>query len=554
MKCFLGWIFVIFCALLLSGCALADSDSDSSSYDYSASIHCRSEPSDPQYGGGLVKNSKFNSGLDDWKVFGNATWFQVSEGDETLVAYMQTSSGEFILVGSVIAKFGCWSMLKGGFTADDDMKVDLFIRCPATKIEVWIDNVSLKQFTKVEWRHHQQKSIDKIRKRNVRIHVKNEQGEAIKGANITLTQTRPLFTIGSGSPASILEYKGYQDYFTARFTAATPHNEMKWYFTEDKQGQENYTVADAMVSFFTSNGISVRGHNILWDSQNATPHWVPMLPRREIVHATVRRTASVVSRYSGNLIGWDVMNENLHNLYFESVLGANASAMYYQIVRALDPHTPLFLNEFNTLEYPRDLKVIPSRYIHRIREIKSFPGNEDLMLRIGLESHFTLRPNVSYIRAAFDVLGATGIPIWLTELDTQKGPAQVEQLEDVMREAFSHPAMEGMIVWGGWKPTACSDACLNVENYDKLPNGCSQLCLIDNNFKNLEAGDLVDKLIDEWRSRVKGVTNNEGDFHEKVFHGAYNITCSHPLMPNSLHTTFNVTKEEGTLDLSITLK
>lgn len=64
-----------------------------------------------------------------------------------------------------------------------------------------------------------------------------------------------------------------------------------------------------------------------------------------------------------------------------------------------------------------------------------------------------------------------------------------------MREAFSHPAMEGIIIFGGWKPTECSDECLSIVDSINVPKGCSQMCLVDNNFKNQPIGDVVDKLI-----------------------------------------------------------
>ncbi|XP_057808710.1 endo-1,4-beta-xylanase 5-like [Salvia miltiorrhiza] len=595
MKYFQGATFVVLCALLISGCALAESDS--SNYDYKANIRCMVEALDPQYEGGMVNDPTFSSDLDDWKVYGNANiekrkstksdnyylvaynrsqpldgfsqsfdlqkdllytfsaWLQVDQGEETILAYMVTPSGEHMAAGSVIAKSGCWSMLKGGFTAYQDMKADLIFKCPNTMIEVWIDNVSLKSFTKEEWRDQQQRSINKIRKREIKLMVMNEAGEALEGANINLIQTRPLFTIGSGTASSILDSKPYQDYFAARYTAATPHNEMKWYATELTQGHENYTVPDAMFSFFTQRGIAIRGHCILWDATNATNAWVRALPPREVLLAATRRIASVVSRYSGSVIAWDVMNENLHNSYFESVLGANASAVIYQIVRALDPHTPLFLNEYNTLEFPKDLKVIPARYIHKIREIKSFPGNQDMVLRIGLQGHFSSRPNISYIRAAFDVLGASGSPIWLTELDFIKIPTQIEDLEDVMREAFAHPAMEGMIIFGGWKEAACRDECISIVDSTNVPKGCSQMCLIDNNFKNQPIGDMVDNLIfNEWKSNITALTDKDGRFSDKLFHGAYDLTCSHPSLPNPVIKSFNLTKESGPFEFSITLK
>lgn len=268
-----------------------------------------------------------------------------------------------------------------------------------------------------------------IRKRQIRIHVTRD-GRKLEGVNITVSQTRPRFLIGCGTTESILSNKVYQDWFTRRFLAATFNNEMKWYYTEVHRGSENYSVPDAMVSFFRNNQIAIRGHTILWADKKMTQSWVTSLPAREVLKAAVWRVGSIVSRYSSNVIAWDVMNENMHNSYYEDILGPNASAMFYQITRALDPEVPLFLNEYNTLEYPRDMDSIPSKYVEKIKEIRSFVGSEQLNLRIGLQGHFWDRPNVSYIRAALDILGATNIPIWLTELDTGKGPTQVNILID----------------------------------------------------------------------------------------------------------------------------
>ncbi|KAL1534351.1 endo-1,4-beta-xylanase 4-like [Salvia divinorum] len=446
-------------------------------------------------------------------------------------------------------------MLKGGFTAYEDEKVDLIFKAPNTKIETWIDSVSLKSFTKEEWREQQERSINKYRKRDVKIKVTDEAGNALEGANITLTQTRQLFQIGCGTGYSILESKPYQDFFTARFTVATPHNEMKWYYNEHFKGVDHYEVADAMVSFFETKNITVRGHCILWDDFAASNLWVRTLPPQEVLFTTLRRVASVVSRYAGKLAGWDVVNENMHNSYYESILGANASAMIYQITRAIDPHTRLFINEYNVLEYPKDIKVIPSRVVRKIREIRSFPGNEDLDLGIGLQGHFTLRANISYIRAAYDVMGATGSPIWLTELDFQKCPTQHEDLENVLRESFSHPAVEGFIIFGGWKKYACSGECLSYKDYVNLPIGCSQMCLIDNRFNITPTGELVDRLIlKEWRSNVVAVTGKDGVFSGRLFHGDYKLTSSHPSIPNPVEKTFKLGKEEGALQFGITLK
>ncbi|KAL8061923.1 hypothetical protein ABFX02_02G114200 [Erythranthe guttata] len=578
-------------SLLLTCCVIA---TWASSYDYSASIDCLEKPWTPQYNGGLVGNSEFDLGLDEWSKFGNgkielrksksgnnymaacdrkmpndsfsyilyvekeflytfSAWFQLNKGKEIISAYLKHGDGTSTIVGSVIAKFGCWSMLKGGFQMQEDMNAQLYFMSNNTEVELWIDNASLEAFTKAEWRDQQYESINKVRKQKVRIHVMSQDGLKLEGAKVTIDQTRPRFHIGGGTTSSIIDNKAYQDYFVKRFTAATFDNEMKWYYTEAHQGLENYTVPDAMVSFFKQNGIAVRGHTILWASVNMNQQWVKALAPRDVLKAAVRRVGSIVSRYSGDIIGWDVVNENMHNSFYEDRIGRpDASAMFYQIVRALDPQTPLFLNEYNILAHPTDMKVIPSKYVEKIREIRAFPGNEDLVLRIGLQGHFFFKPNVSHIRASLDVLGATNLPIWLTEMDFKRGPTQHVEFEEVMREVFSHPAVEGIIVWAGWKPTSCSDKCLSDKNYDVLPEGCSMMCLTDINFKNLPTGDALDKLVKEWKTiNVTGFTDNEGVFEHEVFLGDYSLTYSHPSIPRTVKTVFNVTGGREPLDVRV---
>ncbi|KAK7852921.1 hypothetical protein CFP56_037427 [Quercus suber] len=39
----------------------------------------------------------------------------------------------------------------------------------------------------------------------------------------------------------------------------------------------------------------------------------------------------------------------------------------------------------------------------------------------------------------------------------------------------------------------------SIERRLSHPNGCYQMCLTDNNFQNLAAGDVVDKLLKEWK-------------------------------------------------------
>ncbi|KAL4357975.1 hypothetical protein AHAS_Ahas09G0240400 [Arachis hypogaea] len=160
---------------------------------------------------------------------------------------------------------------------------------------------------------------------------------------------------------------------------------MKWYSTEEIQGQENYTIADAMMDFTKENDISVRGHNIFWDNENMQPKWVKSLSSDELREAIETRINSV-----------------------------------------LDPKPLLFMNEYNTIEYSGDRASCPANYIAKMAKIRSFPGNEGISAAIGLQGHFTAgQPNLTYMRAALDAFDTTSLPIWLTEVSVDSDPNQV---------------------------------------------------------------------------------------------------------------------------------
>lgn len=90
-------------------------------------------------------------------------------------------------------------------------------------------------------------------------------------------------------------------------------------------------------------------------------------------------------------------------------------------------------------------------------------------------------------------------------------------MDDILREAYSHPKVEGIIIWSPWQP-----------------EGCYRMCLTDNNFKNLPQGDVVDKVLkDIGSNKVRGKTDANGFYEASLFHGDYEVHIAHPSLPNS---------------------
>lgn len=88
---------------------------------------------------------------------------------------------------------------------------------------------------------------------------------------------------------------------------------------------------------------------------------------------------------------------------------------------------------------------------------------------------------------------------------------QAKYLEIVLTEGFSHPSVNGIILWSALHAT-----------------GCYQMCLTDNSFRNLPAGDVLDSLLIEWQTGVvEGETDGHGTFDFVGFLGEHEVSVSY---------------------------
>ncbi|XP_054793474.1 endo-1,4-beta-xylanase 5-like [Prosopis cineraria] len=528
-------------------------------YDYPACIECLPNPQEPQYGGGIIRNPQLDEDLQGWSPFGEAkiehresrgnkyivahsrnqpndsvsqklylekdnlyivsAWLQVNGGGggDVLVAALFKTENGLKHAGAAIVKSNCWSMLKGGLTVEEASgPADLYFESNNASVEIWVDSVSLQPFTKEQWKSHQYQSMEQTRKGKVQLQAVDEQGKPLANSEINIKQKSTSIPIGCTINPNILTNLAYQSWYLPRFKYATLEDQMKWFVNEPVQGKEDYSAADALIHFAQQHGISVRGHNVHWDNPSLQPSWVHSLSPAQLNEAVSRRQASIMTRYKNKVISWDVVNENVHYSFLESTLGSNASASIYKVAHDLDASAIPFMNDFGTIEDTKDILATPVQYIQRLKDIQSFHGYSGWPVGIGLEGHFT-NLDMAYMRASLDMLGALGMPIWLTELDVNSQPNQAQLLDKILREALSHPKVQGIMIWAAWKP-----------------EGCYRMCLTDNNFKNLPTGDVVDKILKEMGSnRLRGQTDASGLYEAYLFHGDYEVEITHSSLPNS---------------------
>ncbi|XP_074565524.1 endo-1,4-beta-xylanase 5-like [Curcuma longa] len=498
-------------------------------YDYSAYTDCSYHPQAPLYNGGVLvdKNGripvtyhKTETGiaspafllrnLTANTMYSFSCWAKIQGTSSALLrATISTEGVTLHCIGTVLAKRGCWSFLKGGFVLDAFSRSSIlyFQNMNEDLTEISVASASLQPFSVEQWSKQQEQSIRTKRKRAVTIQAVDGEGNPIAGANVSIKQSSKDFPFGSAIASTILGNKQYQRWFTERFNVAVFENELKWYATEPQRGKLNYALADDMLKFVRSNKIMARGHNIFWENPTCAPGWAQNLTGGDLRAAVKSRIRSLLSRYRGQFIHWDVNNEMLHFDFYERRLGENASTEFFRTAQQADPLATLFMNEFNVVETCSDEQSTVDTYISRLKELRN--GGAAMLEGIGLQGHFG-RPNIPLMRAVLDKLASLGLPIWLTEVDIAQNLGEQQQgvfLEEVLREAFAYPSVSGIVLW----------AALH-------PDGCYQMCLTDGGLGNLPAGEVVEKLLREWETEEGGVSDEHGQYSFVGFLGEYKVS------------------------------
>ncbi|RVW69191.1 Anti-sigma-I factor RsgI6 [Vitis vinifera] len=397
-------------------------------------FQCLEKPLRPQYGGGMILNPDLNDGLKGWSVSGGA---KIEErvsggGNRFIVAHSRSHKNDSVSQKLYMKKDKLYTF-SGTFPL---MLVPIRVLLPSAIIAETGCWSMLKGGLTVEGSGPAQLYFE-TRKTKVRLQAVDGRGNPVAGAKMAVTLAKRSFPF-------VVQHR-------------------------NSPGVENYKVADDMLQFCKQNGIAVRGHNILWDDPKYQPSWVKSLSPGDLQAAVDRRINSIASRYKGQVIAWDVVNENLHFSFFEDRLGASASAAAFQKTRQIDGTVELFMNDYNTIEERGDGASSPAKYLQKLGEIQAF---------------------------------------LVVEVDVSNMTDQAMHFQQILEEVHAHPAVKGIVTWGTWDP-----------------RGCYRMCLTDGNFNNLPTGDVLDKILRQWSiAGMVGVTDANGVFEASLFHGDYEVT------------------------------
>ncbi len=160
---------------------------------------------------------------------------------------------------------------------------------------------------------------------------------------------------GMDLPEPLVSDPAYATLVSTHFSSLTPENQLKWEYVRPDEKTFAFEGTDAIVDFAEEHGQVVRGHTLLWHSQN--PAWLEQGDRsaaelRELLRAHV---TTVVGRYAGRIAQWDVANEifdehgelrTTENLWLRE-LGVDVVADVFRWAHEADPEAVLFLNDYD---------------------------------------------------------------------------------------------------------------------------------------------------------------------------------------------------------------
>lgn len=464
-------------------------------------------------------------------TFQLSAWVRVGPGATSpqIVNAALSVDGKWVNGGQVEILDDEWREIGGSFRIEEQpSNVMVYIQGPSSGVDLMISGFQIFPVDRKARFRSLKKQTDKIRKRDI---VLRFSSSGVSNGNIVeVRQAENSFPFGSCITRASIDNQHLVDFLVKNFNWAVFGNELKWSWTEPRQGIVNYKDADELLNFCENHKLAVRGHCIFWEVDSAIQSWVQSLNKTELLTAVQKRLTDVITRYKGRFKHYDVDNEMLHGSFYKDGLGKDIESDMFKMVQQLDPSAALFVNDYH-VEDGSDTRSSPEKYIQQILHLKSHGASVG---GIGIQGHIE-SPVGAIVRSALDKLATLGLPIWFTELDVSSTNEYVraDDLEVMLREAFAHPSVEGIVLWGFW------------ELYMSRENAY----LVNAEGKINEAGRRYLALKKEWMSYATGRIDALGEFRFRGFHGTYNVEISSA--SQKLNMTFVVEKGQSPLVIAI---
>jgi endo-1,4-beta-xylanase len=250
----------------------------------------------------------------------------------------------------------------------------------------------------------------------------------------------------------------YSETLRREFNLLVGENAFKFDAVHPARTTFNFTDTDALVAFAEANGMAVRGHTLVWHSQ--IPSWLAngTFTRDEVIAILRDHIMTLVGRYRGRILAWDVVNEAIDDgtgqlrtssFWFQRI-GPEYVAMAFQFAREADPDAILYYNDFEAEGSGTKSDGVFNLVSGLVAQGVPIGG-------VGWQMH---KVNPFRISAANQTnarrLAALGLEISITEMDVRiQLPSDAQELQqqalaygDAVTFCLTEPNCAAVVTWG----------------------------------------------------------------------------------------------------------
>ncbi len=375
------------------------------------------------------------------------------------------------------------------------------------------------------------------RQSDAAIRVVDYEGTPLAGVKVSAVQHDSPFQFGSnlfklGDYSEEKLNRGYEDAFCNIFNGATIP--FYWRTLEPEQGRPRFSKhsvpiarrppPDCSVKFCEERGLRIHGHTLVWNYRKwSVPDWVPTDPEAAAPFWE-KRIQEIATRYGSSIKRWDVLNEVV--AHYERRIGGLQMLPNYEAesFEWAEKHLPsdarLDINE--TTHAWGESRTEYTALIERLLAAGRRVGGVGLQFHLFSDAELlrtlageTFTPEA--LLTSLDHYSRLNLPVHVSEItltapgNTPEGlEAQAVVASNFYRLWFSHAATEGITWWN--LPDGGA-----AQGENKVYSG-----LLFEDMSPKPAYLALQKLIhEEWRTRAEGVTDADGVFRFRGFHGSY---------------------------------
>ena len=275
--------------------------------------------------------------------------------------------------------------------------------------------------------------------------------------------------------AAFCTYKGYQserDEASNQFNMLVAENEMKMDALQPSQGQFSFGSADQLVTFAQNNKMTVRGHCLVWHSQQ--PTWLSSdgkkndknWTRSEALDIMKTHISTVMQHFKGKVVEWDVVNEcldddqsiirsnsegyTLRQSVWQRAIGDDYIDSAFVYAHRADSTVLLYLNDYD-VEFQGKAKSVAFYNLALRLKKAGIPIDG-----VGLQCHFSVgQVDSTKLDNTIRRFGEAGLKCIITELDMGTPGTSAAQLEEQARQyriitdiVLNNDNCPNMVVWG----------------------------------------------------------------------------------------------------------